>query len=93
MPTPTPVAQDLDVARQRLAAVFAPRPRRKSRGSRSISRGFKVTSREARALRVVARELGVRSFTGTVLLRVFSLEEVVAMYDHLVAGEPVRKSA
>lgn len=79
--TKTLVAQDLGEARKRLALVVSPRPRRKSHGSRNHPLALKVTGREARALRVMARELDVDSDTGAVLLRAFSLSEVVVMYD------------
>jgi hypothetical protein len=93
--TQAPVAQDLSEAKQRLIAVLTPRSlRRRSPTSRTISRGFKVSSREARALRVMARALGVPSDTGAVLLRAFSLQDVMEMYDrHLAERQAVRQSA
>lgn len=91
----TAPTQDLQDVRQRLAAILAPRLRRsKSPQSRSISVGFKVNSREARALRVMARVLDLSSTTGAVLLRAYSLTDVMTMYDrHLAEKHAVRQSA
>lgn len=95
MSTSTPIPQDLAEARQRLAVVLAPRSRRrKSPGSRSISVGFKVSAREARGLRVMARVLDLPSDTGAVLMRAYSLADVMAMYDrHLADRQAVRQTA
>lgn len=74
-----------------LDRALARRPRRKPQGSWNVAISLKVSAREARALRVMARELNVDSGTGAVLLRAFSLLEVMAMYDaHLAA---LRRSA
>lgn len=81
MGTSTRVSQDLGLARQRLSLVLAPRPRRKSHRSRNVPLALKVSAHEARALRVMARELDADSETGAVLLRAFSLAEVLVLYD------------
>jgi hypothetical protein len=97
VPTFLPLAQDplpaisLAGARAHLAAVLTPRVRRRSAGSRTVAVGIKVSAREARGLRVMARVLDLDSDTGAVLLRHYSLAAVMAMYDQYLAER--RKSA
>lgn len=77
--------------RRRVAALRRRPGRRRSSSSRSINAGLKVSGREARALRVVARLLGLGG-PGTLLLRAYSLEQVMRMYDdHLVARRAERE--